>query len=278
MNKIFDFSRFGKVFIHDFRSAYAQFGILVLILALLPHLGWLMGLTDGFKYWSNYFTLDPAMRYTIICMVTTLAACMAPSRIYKNANLTGKGNYFAMLPASLPEKYVSMLVWSIILAPLAVFAGSLVVDMVLTLLPFGPYRQYIWDGWFLFWQPNGPVYYDSVTGIEANMIQAQVNVITVLYTLMIPGIFLFTNTIFKKHKVTKTFLWMALIGFVLMITLVPIWNHNMDAWLEWLKPWVMEHSAKQLVNIVFWCMASVLAVIDFLLFFFTYRRLKRMQY
>jgi len=278
MNKIFDFSRFGKLFVHDFRSAYAHFGIAVLILALVPHSSWLMGITAGVDTWSNVATMEPMSRWMFISMAVTLAACMAPSRIYKNVNLEGKGNYFAMLPASLPEKYVSMLIYSFVLAPLAVCVGSVVVDTVLTLLPFGPYKEFIWKGWFLFWPTNDQFFNDSTVGSEIVFGQTQLIIVSILNSLLTMSVFLFTNTLFKKHKVTKTFLWIALLGFVLMLGFVPLWNHNYDAWLESLVPWVRAHSIEQLANIVFGIMTAVLAIADFLLLFFTYRRLKRMQY
>lgn len=278
MNKIFDFSRFGKLFVHDFRSAYAHFGIVVLILALVPHLSWLVDLTAGVNTWSNYATMEPMSRWMFISMAVTLAACMAPSRIYKNVNLEGKGNYFAMLPASLPEKYVSMLIYSFVLAPLAVCVGSVVVDTVLTLLPFGPYKEFIWKGWFLFWPTNDQFFNDSTVGSEIVFGQTQLIIVSILSSLLTMSVFLFTNTLFKKHKVNKTFQWIVLIVFVLILVFVPLWNHNYDAWLESLVPWVRAHSIEQLANIVFGIMTAVLAIADFLLLFFTYRRLKRMQY
>ena len=71
-----------------------------------------------------------------------------------------------------------------------------------------------------------------------------------------------------------------LIVFVLVITIAPIvgnleWDWN---WLEKLGEWFKNKSAEQILRIYYWSRFVVDAVVIFILSFFTYRRLKKMQY
>ncbi len=266
MNKIFDFNRFGKVFVHDFHTAYAQFGTGILILMLVPQARWLFELTMGFSLWSDCVSVSAESRYVFISLATAWATVLAPSRIYKNANLAGKGNYFAMLPASLPEKYISMLIYSFVLVPLTVFVGAIVGDVVLTLLPFGPYKQFIWHGWSVW-----PMGMGSFTAVNTEF-SVEAWIIMFLSSLLPTSIFLFTNTLFKKNKVTKTILWGALICFVLMIIGVPVITNYASAWPD------IFYSYESWEHILFWITLILQLLANFLLLFFTYRRLKRMQY
>ena len=129
--KNFDFNRFKKVVVRDFHSAYNLYGLSLLIIMLVPAMLWMLEVAIGMGEGDS----SPFVRMRLINFLVYLAAIIAPLKIYGSCNLQGKGNYFAMLPASLGEKFWSMLLYSFVVSPLAVFVGSCAVDTLLTILP-----------------------------------------------------------------------------------------------------------------------------------------------
>ena len=267
MNK-FNFNRFGKVVVRDLHSAYNLYGMSLLIMALVPAFMWLL----GWAFKANEVAVFS--RYNFIQFMVILAAAIAPMKIYNSCNLSGKGNYFAMLPATLGEKFWSMVLYSFVVSPLVVLVGAVAVDILLTLLPFGPFKEYIWQ------MPDwtyaiGGGFFGYTAGFNGFLM-------SIFKVLSIASLYLFANTIFKKNKFIKTILWLLLIGFVLTVIAVPIVSHidwmENRGWLFKLAEWLKLKSEEQLVNLWHWTNIILNAVVTFLFSFFTYRRLKKMQY
>ena len=204
-------------------------------------------------YYDEYYTLMynfHRLRYFILGVFVAVA--IAPGIIYKSCNLKGRGNYFALLPASITEKYLSMFMYCSIAVPVVVVFGTLLLDTLLTLLPFGPYKVYFWqcyNYWFmgdwLIWTILVPI----------------------ALLLLTSAVFMFTNTVFKRAKFIKTMLWLMLVGFVLMIVMVL----SADWWINWLP----KFDEDIFIVIVFIVLPLILAAV---FQFLTYRRLKKMQY
>lgn len=262
MSNTFDFNRFKKVLARDFHATYSRFGLGILIIVLLSIAAWLWGwvtmreisdLEMSEDYYVEYYTLMynfHRLRYFILGVFVAVA--IAPGIIYKSCNLKGRGNYFALLPASITEKYLSMFLYCSIAVPVVVVFGTLLLDTLLTLLPFGPYKVYFWqcyNYWFmgdwLIWAILVPI----------------------ALLLLTSAVFMFTNTVFKRAKFIKTMLWLMLVGFVLIIVLVL----SADWWINWLP----KFDEDIFIVIVFIVLPLILAAV---LQFFTYRRLKKMQY
>lgn len=204
MNNTFEWQRFCQVVKKDFRSLWNLYGITMLIITLVPIALWIL-----VALFSDA-ELPTAARGWEIYVLVALATIMAPSRLYRTANLQNQGIYFAMLPASKLEKFLSMLLYTIIVCPVLVLAGSIVLDTLLTLLPFGPYRHYLWE------------LYPASTEVEIwDDMPVWFGINFALGCIVTPITFLFTNTIFKKHKVTKTILWLMLINFVATLFILP---------------------------------------------------------
>lgn len=264
-----NFNRFKKVVVHDFHSTISLYGLSMLIMMCVPTFLWLFGL--AFKIPS----IDSLVRLGIMQFVVILAAAIAPMKIYKSCNLTGRGNYFAMLPASLGEKFCSMMLYCFIITPLAVFLGWLVVDSLLTLLPFGPFKSYLWftPEWMKELGDVGDisnVYSTKTFGLDAACS-------TAIKAIGTASIFMFANTIFKRGKFIKTVLWIMLISFVLSIVSVPILLHiHWD--VEWFIDFFEGMTAEKARHLLFWGSMLLYAVEIFIFSFFTYRRLKKMQY
>lgn len=265
--KNFNFNRFKKVVARDFHNTYALFGMSMLIIMLLPLLFWLFAVA------VQDDVVESFNRLNFIQLSVYITAAISSMKIYNSCNLVGKGNYFAMLPASLCEKFTSMMLYCFIVCPLAVFVGAFTVDTLLTLLPFGPYKEFLWQlpDWML--SSKGiffPVYAMNFTGF----------VLIAMKVFATASLFMLANTIFKKNKFLKTILWLVIIFFVACLIFIPVMNHiNWDQeWLYRIVKWLNVKSEAQLIRLFFWSQFLFDAVLTFVFSFITYRRLKKMQY
>lgn len=266
MNSNCNSNRFSKVLVHDFHNTYSLFGLSMLITLLIPAFIWILGLA------LQDAVVEVWNRRNFIKLAVYLTAAISSMKIYNSCNLVGKGNYFAMLPASLCEKFSSMLIYCLVICPLVVFVGSVAVDTLLTLLPFGPYKEYLWQlpDWMRKINTIGG--YTSFGGL----------VLTAMKIFAVASLFMLANTIFKKNKFIKTVLWLLVIAFALILIIAPIMNHinwadNWD-WIVKIGEWLKIKSQEQLLRLFYWSQFVFFALLTFIFSFITYRRLKKMQY
>ena len=284
MNNTFDWTRFCKVVRKDFCNIWQNAGTSLLIITLLPILAWLL-------WWAlsgieEMPAIVPEVRWCFIAGSVFLAAMVSPSRMYRTANLQKEGIYFAMLPASKLEKYLSMLLFTIVVCPLLCFLGGMVLDYFLTLLPFGPYNKWLWQTDYLADALDG--YRGLVSGAFPNVNENTLMLVqvftpwkVVLYALLCHlsnvALFLFTNTIFKKHKVLQTLLWTWLISFVLNIVLTPIMGAMMiDG--NWIEEFFETANPVRSFNIAYWAATAWAVVLTTVFFWWASYRLKNMKY
>ena len=277
-----DWNRFCKVVAKDFRNMWPMFGTTMIILAALPFAVWLMMYVFGGG--DAYMPAD--LRLIMIETVAYIAAIMAPSRMYRTWNLRNEGIYYAMLPASKAEKFCSALLFSLIVCPLAVYLGSLVLDMFLTAVPFGPWQEWIWQGEMGF-----PFTFDMAALNEVAprfnedaevflhfgwMYQLCCWVGYISTVLM----FLFTSTIFKKHKVLQTILWLYVINFAISIILMPVMVavFSDSSFMDWFMQLPDRMSGEQMVNWIFGLALGFDVLMTALFGWLSWRRLNRMTY
>jgi hypothetical protein len=284
MNNTFDWTRFCKVVRKDFSNIWQNAGTSLLIITLLPILAWLL-------WWAlsgieDMPAIVPEVRWCFIAGSVFLAAMVSPSRMYRTANLQKEGIYFAMLPASKLEKYLSMLLFTIVVCPLLCFLGGMVLDYFLTLLPFGPYNKWLWQTDYLADALDG--YRGLVSGAFPNVNENTLMLVqvftpwkVVLYALLCHlsnvALFLFTNTIFKKHKVLQTLLWTWLISFVLNIVLTPIMGAMMING-NWAEMFFEVTDPVKNLNIAYWAATTWAVVLTTVFFWWASYRLKNMKY
>lgn len=284
MNNTFEWSRFCKVVRKDFSNIWQNAGTSLLIITLLPILAWLL-------WWAlsgieEMPAIAPEVRWCFIAGSVLLAAMVSPSRMYRTANLQKEGIYFAMLPASKLEKYLSMLLFTIVVCPLMCFLGSMVLDYFLTLLPFGPYNKWLWQTDYLADALDGYRALASGTfpNADENMmlfVQSFTPGKAVLYGLVAylsnVALFLFTTTIFKKHKVLQTLLWTWLISFVLNLILTPIMGAMMISG-NWVEEFLESADPIRSMNIAYWAATAWGMVLTVVFFWWAWYRLKHMKY
>ena len=284
MNNTFEWSRFCKVVRKDFSNIWQNAGTSLLIITLLPILAWLL-------WWAlsgieEMPAIVPEVRWCFIAGSVLLAAIVSPSRMYRTCNLQKEGIYFAMLPASKLEKYLSMLLFTIVVCPLLCFLGGMVLDYFLTLLPFGPYRKWLWQTDYLADFLDG---YRALVGGQFPNVDEDVMMLTKVFTpgkvviygliayLSYVGLFLFTTTIFKKHKVLQTILWTWLISFVLNIIFTPIMGAMMLSG-NWLQEFLKSADPVRSLNIAYWIATAWGMLLTVVFFWWASYRLKHMKY
>ena len=284
MNNTFEWTRFCKVVRKDFSNIWQNAGTSLLIITLLPILAWLL-------WWAlsgieEIPAIVPEVRWCFIAGSVMLAAIVSPSRMYRTSNLQKEGIYYAMLPASKLEKYVSMLLFTIVVCPLLCFLGGMMLDYFLTLLPFGPYDKWLWQTDYLADTLDG--YRALVAGTFPNVNEntmmlvqvikpGRVVLYAVLCHLSYVSLFLFTNTIFKKHKVLQTLLWTWLISFVLNIILTPIMGAMMMSG-NWLEEFLETADPVRSMNIAYWAATAWSIVLTTVFFWWASYWLKHMKY
>ena len=282
MNNKFDWNRFCKVVNKDFRNIWHSFGTTMLILAVLPFAVWLfMAVVAG-----SSVSMPPDIRLMMIEGVAYLAALMAPSRMYRTWNVRNECIYYAMLPASKAEKYVSALLFSLVICPLMVFLGSMTLDVFLTALPFGHWKEWIWQGEAGFPFTFNMRFFEhlaaSEVGSEMFMYYGSLWAVGCwvgyISTVLL---FVFTSTLFKRHKVLQTILWLYVIEFVLSIILIPIFiafAGNVDM-MEAIFDYLYQNmDAEQIFNSFFWVGIVLNVLLSALFVWLSWRRLNRMAY
>ena len=280
MNNKFDWNRFCKVVNKDFRNIWHTFGPTMLILAVLPFAVWLF-----IAVIKSDASVPPDFRLMMIEGVAYLAALMAPSRMYRTWNLRNEGIYYAMLPASKMEKYCSALLFSLIVCPLMVYVGGVALDVFLTALPFGPWRDWLWQGMMGFpFTTNlsffeNPEFAGEGSGFFVNFGSWWVVSCWTGYVATVL-MFFFTSTLFKKHKVLQTILWLYVIEFVFSVILIPIFMaifSNTDA-MEWLYDHFYGIDAEVMFNWIFHITNIFNLLLIGLFGWLSWRRLNRMAY
>lgn len=272
MNNKFDWNRFCQVVKKDFRNLWPTFGTTMIVLASLPFAIWLMTFVV-----NHDAVISPTFRVGMIMIVSSFAAIMLPSRLYRTMNLRNEGIYYAMLPASKLEKFLSMLIFTFIVAPVTVYLGSMVLDIILKLLPAGPYHQWLWES------PTGfplmtsiPFDDEILPGFHSWML----TVATWTSLFFTPALFMWAATLFKKHKVLYTFLILYAIEFVLSIVLIIVFSYLLrdPDFAEWLYDTMFKYGPETWFN---WMLAglNIFYVLGIALFIWlTWRRLKKMPY
>ena len=267
MNNSFDWNRFGKLLRRDFRAIWPNFGLTMLIITILPLAAWLFCMV---VVPCPDFAIDPELRRNLfIWGCTIITAMMAPSRLYKTSNLPNRGIHFAMLPASKREKFWSMLFYSVLVCPAMVLVGSVLFDFLLSALPFGPYKQWLFEtGVWLDGETLGQVV--SNTFNELGMPVAYGVFVALVSYLFVSSVFFFTATLFRKHKVLLTLISIWLLNFVLTLFTMPIFTNHPDFFDVIINGSV--------IHGLMWGYMIFIAAVSLLLLWWSGRRLRNMKY
>lgn len=150
MNNTFDIQRFGKMLRHDVRRFSPSYGVvgpmMISLVLFVPLITLVHGVTGTLE-------VDASYRLSMMTMITLFDAASLPLQLYANIDRKKRnsGIYYAMLPASKLEKYLSIAVLSLVLVPVAVMAVNIALDTILVTVHAPYYSQYLWQSGLMGW-------------------------------------------------------------------------------------------------------------------------------
>lgn len=137
MNNVFSAKRFGKYFLYDLNNAKNNFGISLLILGLLPVIVFMVSELFCLLFGGS-FNLNPEAtlpgRVTAAVTAVTVVVMVGPAKLYGHITEKRAGSSFLMLPASTFEKWLSMVLMTIIVMPLCFGIVYLCSDTIMGLI------------------------------------------------------------------------------------------------------------------------------------------------
>lgn len=280
MNNTFNIKRFGNVVRRDGMSYFQNFGWTLIVLWALPVILW-------FLTYISMETFDTGIisnRDTKISTLMWLSLMIVPSRLYKNYNDSRKGVILAMTPASSLEKFLSMILYCVVITPIVYLIGALFIDTILALKPgTNPYDGFIFSDFF---SKNYELYRDILSlgeeelnrSIYDYMLSKNHFIYKVLQILGFSSVFMFTNMLFKKRKLSKTIGIITLLGIIFSIFVVRYainLEYNFDA--DWTDEEITNY-VKGVVNYAynFIFYSSLISASAFL--YLTYYKIKKQTY
>lgn len=128
-NDIFNFRRFGRYFVSDIKTCYANFGLSLIVSCLSATL-LVYALTVFFNLMTAHAWIGPAsaIRLAALIIMFFVIVINSPSKCYGNITDKQYGSFWLTLPASRLEKFVSMVLISAVIIPVVSLATFLGID------------------------------------------------------------------------------------------------------------------------------------------------------
>ena len=121
MNDIFDFGRFGKLFVYECRNYLPRYIKGMVVFASFLVAAWLFTIASEYPLDSRTYFISALFFFAIF---------LSPYFVYKEMNNRKKGYFYAMLPASTFEKLLSMTLVSVVVVPAVVYLSLSVLLLV----------------------------------------------------------------------------------------------------------------------------------------------------
>lgn len=236
MNK-FNLDRFVDILKKEWSEYFRAYGISLIVWSCIPVLLWIATLVFDIQ-------IDANSRGWFAGMMVFLAMMNVPEKVYGKVNLQREGVAYSMLPATAGEKFFSMMIYCSIVTPVLCFAGCMLMDFLMYLMPFGGFNDVI---------------ILPVLGFGKEYL------LMILFLLIVSAVFMFGNMVFKKRKAGKTVAWIFLIGFVLVNVISLIFDNLVSIDFE-----ILPGNE--------WTVNLVLAMIAAGFYFGTYRKIKTQKY
>lgn len=233
----FNFNRFVDILKKEWSEYFRAYGISLIVWSCLPVAIWITTLVFDTE-------VEAGTRALFIFIIMLLALMNVPSKVYGNVNLQRDGVAYSMLPATVGEKFFSMMIYCSIVTPVLCFAGCIIMDYLMFLMPFGGFNDVI---------------ILPVLGFGKEYL------LMILFLLIVSAVFMFGNMVFKKRKAGKTVAWVFLVVFVLTILIRLVFG----IWLS-----IDEITFEKFPIAPY----LILAAIAFGFYFGTYRKIKTQKY
>ena len=205
MNEIFNKNRFFKLLRKEFSERTNIIVKIAAIFSLLLAVYWLsLIIFDG-------GAVSVSSRTGYLFAATFITMFIAPFNLYRNYNHPKRGIESVMLPASVTEKFLSMLTNTVVLLPLITFGSILIADAILATVTPKIFSGYIF----------------SSLGSSQN------SFVSILKALIAQFGFIFGNFLFQKNKALKTILTGAglymVLGLIMFFLFTTVFNMDFQA-------------------------------------------------
>lgn len=127
----FNFNRFGKFLASDLRHCLANYGLSMLLMSMMGLIIYIGTVTMGLVF--NGAWDGPGVGFRLTVFIITMFVLMTSMPVKCYGGLTDKktGSAWLMLPVSRLEKYLSMIINTVFIIPLATGAVYVLVDSLL---------------------------------------------------------------------------------------------------------------------------------------------------
>jgi len=200
MNQYFSINRFWMLFRKEFSERIPTMTKVAVIFSLILVAGWLLSILLSMT--SSMFSMLVKGRFAYLLIVTLVMTIFSPLILYYSTNNRKKGIDYITLPASFNEKFVSMLLNTLIIFPLIVISSILATDLIISTihptLVNGSiiFSNEIWSIWNI----------SNISNISDIPIDIHISVAGRISLQVITGysLFLFCNALYRRNKTLKS--------------------------------------------------------------------------
>lgn len=201
-SQVFNIKRFGLLFLTELKAGIKKNWISLLIISLIGLIVASMVALLTILLGDNWTFGGTPVRMIYYIIFFACLVIQVPNKLYGHVNDASSGPAYLMLPASRLEKYLSMILISIVVVPLAVIAIFLGIDALLCLIDPR-------SGGFV--NPFGFLSGAFITGLspEGISLSPYMFIDDLAGTMLV---FLLGTVFFRRHKTAKTILSILIIS------------------------------------------------------------------
>lgn len=231
MSNAFNISRFNRLLAFDGRNYFKRFGLVLAIIIGVNVVAWAV---FSFLPYLEITEVLPLNRYLLITLLAAISIAMVPGIAFGDINDKRAGASQMIMPVSTLEKFLSLFLYCCLLTPVLCVVGSLIIDTLLALLPFGKYEGFTWSQFVMQFHPKSLIVNaDADENLWDLTFFLNRDYQYWLQMIALPSVCLFANLIFKKNKVAKTFLVAALIWFLVIAVLILVQRCGIDVFTSY---------------------------------------------
>lgn len=133
INETFDFQRFGKYFKYDLKQLWHNNGKAAILLGFISVLCYIIWVVGSLVFTGQWQAPGLGARFTFF-IVGSIILMFYQTRTYGYLTEKQPGQAWLMIPASTLEKFISMMILTIVLIPVAYIGSYAVLDGIIALL------------------------------------------------------------------------------------------------------------------------------------------------
>lgn len=235
MSDKFDTRRFSNVLWWNLRMICRSYGLTFAILALSPLILSAISIIGGLVFSQSFVVPGIAARCAVMYLVIMIGYVICfPKVAYGFVTEPGSGAAYTLTPASVFEKFLAMLLCTLVIVPVALGAAYFLMDVLTVIVGLS-------GGKPIMFLPD-------VIG-NASEGQVYVNEVLVGYMSVWQGVlvFLLGAVFFKTNKISKTIFICVLyqiICSVLFCVIVIYSISDYEAFAQGLSDWIMDNADK----------------------------------